>query len=102
MDITKIAKQIEEVSLAYAKKFKIKRDADWFMMKLQEEMGELMQSYLMMTERARKKGLNQKELRAKFAEEMADVFSHIILLAEHEGIDLEEVVNKKWLVWTEK
>lgn len=46
MDIKTLTKEVEKVSKHYTKKFGIIRDSDWFMLKLQEELGELTQSYL--------------------------------------------------------
>ena len=48
MDIKALTKEVEKVSLKYTKTFSIERDANWFVLKLQEELGELIQSYLMM------------------------------------------------------
>jgi hypothetical protein len=41
--------------------FNITRDSDWFLFKLQEELGELTQKYLMLTKRGRQKGLSEEE-----------------------------------------
>lgn len=80
-------------------KFNIERDNNWFVLKLQEELGELIQSYLMLTGKARKKGKSEEELKADFAKEVADVFCHVLLLAKFNGIDLDKEVKNKWLVW---
>lgn len=56
MDLKILTARIESVSQSYTDKFDIKRDSDWFVFKLQEELGELTQSYLMLSHRARKKG----------------------------------------------
>ena len=37
MEIKQLSKEIEKVSKKYAKKFGIKRDSDWYILKLQEE-----------------------------------------------------------------
>lgn len=100
MDIKTLTEEVEKVSLAYTEKFGIQRDADWFILKLQEELGELIQSYLMMIGQARKKNKSDQELMNEFRSEIADVFSHVLLLAKHHKIDLEKEVEDKWLVWT--
>jgi len=41
MDINTLTEEIENVSKNYIKKFKIKRNSDWIILKLQEELGEL-------------------------------------------------------------
>ncbi len=94
-----LTKDIKKVSSNYAKKFGITRDFNWYVLKLQEEMGELIQSYLMMTRQARQKGKTAKEVKADFGKEMADVFCHVLLLADYAGVDLEKEVKEKWLVW---
>ena len=99
MDIKTITSDIEKVSAAYASKYDIDRDADWFILKLQEELGELIQSYLMSTGKARTKGLSEKELAENFQSEVADVFCHVLLLAKHFNVDLEKTVEDKWLIW---
>jgi NTP pyrophosphatase (non-canonical NTP hydrolase) len=99
MDIKKLQEEVEKTSLAYTKKFNIQRDSDWYILKLQEELGELIQSYLMMIGQARKKSKIQIELDEDFRKEVADVFAHILLLAKHHSVDLEKEVKNKWLVW---
>jgi NTP pyrophosphatase (non-canonical NTP hydrolase) len=68
--------------------------------KLQEELGELTQSYLMMIGQARKKEKSEDEIAKEFRKEVADVFSHVLLLAAHHKIDLEKEVEEKWFVLT--
>ena len=97
MDITSLTKDVETVSKKYAKKYGIKRDSQWFILKLQEEMGELIQSYLMMKGKGRTKGKSQEELRNDFHKELADVFCHVLLVANSQKADLEKEVEKKWL-----
>jgi NTP pyrophosphatase (non-canonical NTP hydrolase) len=78
----------------------IERDATWFLLKLQEEVGELTQAFLMKTGQARDKGRTSAELDAGFRAELADVLCHVLLLARHHGVDLDAAVADKWLVWT--
>lgn len=102
MDIKQLTKEVEKVSQNYTTKFGIERDKSWFVLKLQEELGELIQSYMMMSGKGRKKGKTEKELRADFNQEMADVFCHVLLLAKSQKVDLEKEIDKKWLVWNKK
>ncbi|MGB4966117.1 MAG: pyrophosphatase [Microgenomates group bacterium] len=99
MDLKILTERIEAVSQSYTDKFDIKRDSDWFVFKLQEELGELTQSYLMLSQRARKKGKSTDLITKEFQDEIADVFGHILLLANHYNIDIEKAVNDKWLKW---
>jgi NTP pyrophosphatase (non-canonical NTP hydrolase) len=97
MDVKQMAEIVELVSQLYAGKFNIERDANWFILKLQEEVGELIQSYLMMTGKARTKGKTSEEIQIDFRKEVADVFCHVLLLANFYGVDLEKEMEAKWL-----
>ena len=94
-----MAEEVEQVSYIYAEKFHIQRDASRFILKLQEEMGELTQCYLMLAGQARTKGKSETEIQADFRKEVADVFCQTLLLARFYGIDLEKEVEEKWLSW---
>ncbi len=96
MDIKQLASEVEQVSQIYAEKFGIERDATWFILKLQEEVGEFVQSYLMLSGKARTKGKSSEEIRAEFKKEVADVFCQTLLLAQFYGIDVESEVKEKW------
>lgn len=99
MSLEHLSDEVEQISQIYAEKFAIERDATWFLLKLQEEVGELTQSYLMLTGKARAKGKSPEEIQAEFRKEVADVFCHTLLLARFYGIDLEKEVEEKWLAW---
>lgn len=101
MEITHLTQAVEKVSQSYAKKFGFSRDNNWFVLKLQEELGELIQSYLMLKGKARRKGKTDAQLRDDFHKEIADVFCHVLLLAKHNNVDLEKEIQEKWLVWTD-
>lgn len=99
MDVKQVAEEVEQVSQCYAEKFNIERDATWFILKLQEEVGELIQSYLMLAGKARTKGKSAEEIQSEIRKEVADVFCQTLLLARFYGIDLEKEVEQKWLAW---
>ena len=90
MNINKITEEIEEVSQIYAKKFNIDRNDDWFILKLQEELGELIQAHLMLTGRTRQKDKTKVEIKRDFEKEVTDVLGQILLVAKHHNIDLEK------------
>ena len=102
MEIKELISKIEAVSQKYAKQYKIKRNPSWFILKLQEEMGELTQSYLMMKGKARSKNKSKREIRSDFEKELADVFCHVLLLAHSNTINIEKAVDEKWLSWYKK
>lgn len=99
MDIRGLTEDVERVSQRYAEKFGIERDDTWFVLKLQEEVGELIQSYLMFAGKARTKGKTAEEIQSEFRKEVADVLCQTLLLARFYGIDLEREVEDKWLRW---
>ncbi|GGI02518.1 pyrophosphatase [Arthrobacter liuii] len=99
MDHQTLSDQLEEVSVGYAAANGITRDANWFMLKLQEEVGELTQAFLMKMGQARDKGLTESQIDESFRAEIADVFAQVILLARHHDIDLLAGVEEKWLRW---
>lgn len=98
MDLEELAEEVEAVSEIYARKHAIERTDTWFLLKLHEEVGELTQAFLMKTGQARAKGRSAAELDADFSAEVADVLCHVLLLARHQGIDIEAAVAGKWLV----
>ena len=102
MDIKQLTEEVEQVSQIYAEKFNIERDATWFILKLQEEVGELTQSYLMLSGKSRTKGKSPEEIRAAFSKEVADVFCQTLLLAKFYNIDVEKEIAEKWLSWNNR
>lgn len=99
MQINELTDQVEQVSQGYAARFGIDRDATWFLLKLQEEIGELTQAHLMLNGQARAKGRSPQEITDLFRSEVADVLCHILLLARHHDIDVLDEVRRKWLVY---
>ncbi len=99
INIQKLAEDVETISAIYAQKFDIQRDSNWYMLKLNEEMGELTQSYLKLIGQARVNGLDSSALREQFEDEVADVFGQLLLLARHFEIDLPDAMQRKWLSW---
>lgn len=98
MDIAEIVEGAEDVSRRYAERFGIDRTADWLVLKLQEEIGELTQAHLMWSGQARAKHLGPAELDRRLADEIADVVCHALLLARRRGIDVEAAIDAKWLI----
>lgn len=93
---------IQQVSDVYAERCGIRRDDDWFLLKIQEELGELVQAHLKLTQRGRTKGLSPAELETARADEAADLICQVLLYCRHFGIDPDEAVQRKWLSWLDK
>jgi NTP pyrophosphatase (non-canonical NTP hydrolase) len=99
MNLRQLTDEVVAVSDIYAGRFGIDRDDAWYLLKLQEEIGELTQAFLMRAGQARDKGRSAEEIEAGFRGELADVLCHVLLMAEHHGVDLQDEVRQKWLVW---
>jgi NTP pyrophosphatase (non-canonical NTP hydrolase) len=99
MDLTELTEAVEQVSRGYAERFGIDRTADWFLLKLHEELGELTQLHLARQGQARPRAGAPESLDDAFAGEVADVLGQLLVLARHHDIDLEQAVRRKWLVW---
>jgi NTP pyrophosphatase (non-canonical NTP hydrolase) len=97
MDLRLLTDDVETISRRYAEVYSFRRDDTWFLLKLQEEVGELTQAYLMRTGQGRAKGLSPEELDANFRAEIADVLCQLLLLARHHEVDVEAEVERKWL-----
>ena len=97
MDLNELTDRIETVSANYAKIFGFTRDDTWFLLKLQEEVGELTQAHLRISGQARAKGRTQEQIGEDFRSEIADVLCQILLLARHHGIDPVEAIDAKWM-----
>ena len=93
---------IQEVCDLYAERCGVERDDDWFLLKIQEELGELVQAHLRLTGRGRTKGAGPAELEAARADEAADLICMALLYCRHFGIDPDAAIQRKWLSWLDK
>ena len=75
---------VAEVSDTYASRNAIRRDDDWYLLKLQEELGELTAEYLKTTGRGRKKGAEAPAIRQALEDEAADVLATLLLFRPQE------------------
>lgn len=93
-----LAEAIEAVSARYSERFGIRRDVEWCLLKLAEELGELTQAHLKRTGQARVAG-DTVEWQQRFEDEMADVLGQLLVLAKLSGTDLYAALERKWLRW---
>ena len=100
MELRALSDEVEAISARYAERLGIDRTPAWLLLKLHEEVGELTQAYLRMTGQARTRSAADA-LGANFRDELADVLCHVLLLARHHDVDVDEAVTAKWLVWRE-
>lgn len=97
-DFKTLQDRCERISERYADANRFTRDDAWFMLKLQEEMGEVTQVFMKVSGRGRAHGKSREELKQDLADEVADLFGHLMLFCEHNDIDLAKAFEEKWLV----
>ncbi|MEK6773367.1 MAG: pyrophosphatase [Bdellovibrionota bacterium] len=96
MNLKEIEQKLKQIIDGYSEKFAIKRDDDWYVLKIQEELGELTAAHLKLTQRGRVVDKSKDELEKNLREEIADVIAMTILFAQHKGIDIEKALQDKW------
>ena len=94
--LSELASLAAEVSDTYAARNGITRNDDWFLLKLQEELGELTAEYLKTTGRGRLKGTDAGTVRQALEDEAADVLATLLVFASRHGIDLDAALERKW------
>jgi NTP pyrophosphatase (non-canonical NTP hydrolase) len=98
MEFKELQHGVVQNALEYGKQYNIDIDEDFALLKLYEEAGELAQAVLIHRKKSRpEKHLADEVSKEKLAEEIADVVGMAIVCAHLYGIDLEEVMSKKWV-----
>ena len=97
MHLKTLQADVLRISDIYAAEHGIERSADWALLKVQEELGELTAEHLRMSGRAR--GTADA---GKLGDEAADVLGMLLIYCDRAGIDLEQAMQRKWLHWLEK
>lgn len=96
MKIQDLTQNLTAISDLYSKRFSIERTPEWYLIKIQEELGELASAYLKMTGRARTEGVTANDLKKNFEDEIADVLAMTMLFAKSQGVDIEKALQQKW------
>jgi NTP pyrophosphatase (non-canonical NTP hydrolase) len=96
--LKELADKAELASSNYARVNDIRRDGDWFLMKVQEEAGELAAEHLRVTGRGRAGGKTDTEVRTDLENEAADLLGQLLCYCRHYDIDLEAAITRKWFV----
>jgi NTP pyrophosphatase (non-canonical NTP hydrolase) len=94
--LEQLTADFDNASRSYVEKHGIERDPDWFVLKMQEEMGELTQAWNRRTGRARAKGRDRPQMDRELADETADLLGHVLLFVRHNDIDLVSAIERKW------
>jgi len=91
-----LAARFEQASQKYAADNGISRTTEWFVLKMQEELGELTQLWMKWAGHGRRKGRSEEDLHHDMSDEAADLLGHVLLFAHQNGIDLEAAIKRKW------
>jgi NTP pyrophosphatase (non-canonical NTP hydrolase) len=94
--LQELADEFEAASLGYVEAHGLERDADWFVLKMQEELGELTQVWNKLTGRGRRRDRLESDLRDDLANEAADLLGHVLLFARRNDLDLVSAIERKW------
>ncbi len=101
MELEGLIENLSTISDLYAKRFAIERTPDWYLIKIQEELGELSSAYLKMSGRARVNDESNDKLRKNLEDELADVLAMTLLFAKSQGVDPSKAIQKKWYKYLE-
>jgi NTP pyrophosphatase (non-canonical NTP hydrolase) len=96
LDLKGLQDDVLRISDIYAREHGIDRSADWALLKVQEELGELTAEHLRMSGRAR--GAADA---GKLGDEAADVLGMLLIYCDAAGVDVEAAMRRKWLSWLE-
>jgi NTP pyrophosphatase (non-canonical NTP hydrolase) len=94
--LDELAERIAQVSDVYAARTGVRRDDDWYALKLMEEAGELAAEHLRLSGRGRRNGNTPDEITQARDDEVADLFAMVVLYCHHNGIDIEAALERKW------
>ncbi len=92
-----LSDRIGQVGELYARVHDIERSADWYLLKLTEELGELTAEHLLMTGRAKRSADDSGDAREALENEAADLFGQLVLYLRANEIDIEAAIERKWL-----
>ena len=97
MNLKETALHCEKAWNQYAEKFQIHRDDEFYLFKMQEELGELTRAFLELRG-SEKKSKTEEELKKKFASDVASLVGNALILALHFDVDLETDIKRKFPV----
>ena len=105
MDLKELQDQASTVFLNNLKRDNIKVSDEYLVLKLTEELGEFVQSYLIHAKQCRPaKYLDEEVSHREVSKELADVLGIVFVIAKTLDINLEEALVKKWITreWIKK
>jgi NTP pyrophosphatase (non-canonical NTP hydrolase) len=105
MEFKQLQNKASKVFLDNLKRDNIEASDDYLVLKITEEFGEFVQSYLVHKKRCRpEKYLSAQKSKRAVSKELADVLGIIFVIAKNLKIDVEEALVKKWITreWVKK
>lgn len=101
MDTRELTDVVVKIADNYRERYGVEYDTEWFLLKIQEELGELTQAYFDYSGRGRKRSATPEEAKQKLADEIADVYAYVLLLSRELNIDPGKAVEDKWFKYLE-
>jgi NTP pyrophosphatase (non-canonical NTP hydrolase) len=98
MNLKEMSLHCEKAWSQYAKKFGIHRDDSFYLLKMQEELGELTRAFLELRGSEKKRKPSEEELKKKLASDVASLVGNALILALHFDVDLEASIKAKFPV----
>jgi NTP pyrophosphatase (non-canonical NTP hydrolase) len=98
IDLHSLQDKIVAASDRYAKLYGVDRSGDWVMLKLAEEAGELMQTYIRATGRSRHGAMSPQDAKDALSNEVADLIGMCLVLAHQQSLDLAPALERKWRI----
>ena len=105
MDLKQLQQKASRVFINNLKKDNINLTEDYLILKLTEELGEFVQSYLIHKKMSRSvKFVSKRESKKELAKELSDVLGLVLVIAKTINVDLEKSLVKKWITqeWLKK
>lgn len=105
MEFKELQEKISKIFISNAKRDNIEINDDYLMVKITEELGELMQSYLVHKKKCRpEKHVSFEESQKELAKELSDVIALVFAISSIMKVDIEEALEKKWITrkWIKK
>ena len=105
MELKQLQEQITKIFLSNLERDKIEISDDYLMLKINEELGEFVQSYIIHKKKCRpEKFLSPDESKKEKAKELSEVIGLALVISTKFNIDLEEALIKKWITreWVKK
>ena len=102
MNLNEITNKLKSIFEIYKEKYSLNLNEDYFLIKIQEELGELSSAHLKLTNRGRAESIEKHELEKNLREEIEDVISMTLLFDEVKNINIEDALNEKWFKYLKK